>query len=247
MLLHGFAGSGIEMIELAERLPGEKLVPDLPGHGRSSSPMDLAAYTMEATADALVTILDSVGCPVVDLVGYSMGGRVALGLAALHPERVRSAVAIGARVGIEDAHERTRRREADWELAEEIEERGTEWFAKTWLDGPVYRTQHRLGAGHLAAVMDRRRAVDATGIANSLRAIGPASQPLVGDRLAASGVPVLLLAGELDERFRTICEDIAAHDPDAALEVIAGAGHATHVEAPEETAAHIVRFWKDVR
>lgn len=247
MLLHGFAGSGAEMMGLAERLPGAKLVPDLPGHGNSPCPPDLPAYTMEATTDALVAVLDIERRSKVDIVGYSMGGRVGLGLAALHPDRVRSVVAIGARVGIEDVGERTRRRRADQALAQQIEERGAEWFAKTWLEGPVYRTQHRLGSDHIATVLERRREVNPIGIANSLRAIGPAAQPLVGERLAASGIPVLLLVGEFDERFREIGEEIVGANSTAALDVVPAAGHATHVEALEETAARIVRFWDDVR
>lgn len=247
LLLHGFAGSGFEMMDLAERLPGRKLIPDLPGHGHSSSPPDLSGYTMEASVDALVDILDDSGCDTIDVVGYSMGGRVALGLAALHPNRVRSAVAIGARIGIYDEEERATRRAADQALAEQIEERGTDWFARTWLEGPIYRTQHRLGSEHIAAVLERRRAADPSGIANSLRALGPASQPLLGEALASSGVPVLLLVGELDERFRGIGERIAAVDPAAVLRVVSGAGHATHVEAPDETARFITRFWEEVR
>ena len=247
MLLHGFTGSGAEMLDLAKRLPGMKLLPDLPGHGRSAEGRPAGSHGMEATLSELVTVLDGAALESVDVVGYSMGGRVALAMAAYHPGRVRSVTAIGARTGIADAAERAARLAADEALAADIERRGAAWFADEWLATPVYATQRRLGDEHMAALRERRRAADPTGLAASLRELGPAAQPVVDEPLAASGVPTLLLVGERDEKFRRVAAAIAAVKPDAEVRVVPDAGHATHLESPAATARQIAQLWSRVR
>lgn len=247
LLLHGFTGSGEDMLDLAGRLPGSKILPDLPGHGKSAVAASTDAFEMAATLGSLVDVLDAESVGVVDVVGYSMGGRVALAMAAFHPERTRSVVAIGGRTGIADPDERATRLAADAALADDIERRGARWFAQTWLRQPLYDTQRRLGAGHMADLLDRRAAADPAGLAASLRHLGPAAQPIVDGGLASSGVPVLLLVGELDPKFQGLAAAIEADNPNAEIRVIPDAGHATHVEAPQATAAEIIGFWERVR
>jgi len=114
LLLHGFTGSADEWAGLIPRLTGlrEVIAPDLIGHGRSSAPADPARYTMEQCVVDLLALLDSLGHERVELLGYSMGGRVALQLAAAAPGRVRSLILESASPGIEDEAERQRLREA---------------------------------------------------------------------------------------------------------------------------------------
>ena len=247
LVLHGFAGSGVEMVDLAERLPGTKLVFDLVGHGASPVPRNVDAYRMDAIVAGLVTELDARGLERIDIVGYSMGGRIALGMVALAPDRVRSAAVIGARAGIADPSERAERRRHDEQLADDIEAHGAAWFARRWLEQPVYETQRRLGAAHMASVHTARGAVDAIGVANSLRGCGAGAQPYLLDGLAVGDFPVAVLVGEFDQKFIAIARVIADRVPSAHLAVIPGSGHATHIEAPDATAAAIKAMWARVR
>jgi 2-succinyl-6-hydroxy-2,4-cyclohexadiene-1-carboxylate synthase len=247
LLLHGFSGSGAEMLDLAGRLPGLKLLPDLPGHGRSAADRRPGSYGMATTLEELVGVLDAEGLESVDVVGYSMGGRVALAMAALHPDRVRTVTAIGARTGIADDSERAVRLAADEALAADIERNGAVWFADEWLSSPIYDTQRRLGEEHMARLREGRRAADPTGLAASLRESGPAAQPVVDELLAASGVRTLLLVGELDERFKRVAEAIASTNLAAEVRLVPDAGHAAHLEAPDATADEIVHFWSRLR
>ena len=76
---------------------------DLVGHGRSDAPPDVAHYSMQSCVEQLGAALDALVHPRVHAIGYSMGGRVALALAAWQPDRVRSLLLVGASAGIEDA------------------------------------------------------------------------------------------------------------------------------------------------
>jgi pimeloyl-ACP methyl ester carboxylesterase len=93
LLLHGFGGAAWNFTELAELLPGRRLlVPDLPGHGRSDP---LPAPSIAGFADAVAGLLDEA----VGVLGHSMGGVVALRLAERRPDLVRSLV-LAAPAGI---------------------------------------------------------------------------------------------------------------------------------------------------
>ncbi len=170
------------------------------------------------------------------LAGYSMGGRLALHAAFALAPRVQRLVLIGASPGIADPAERDARREADERLADEIETETISEFAARWARTPVLADQP---AEVRAAVdADRRRNTPA-GLAAALRALGTGALPSLWDRLSQLQVPVGLIVGERDQKFRAVAERMAAALPMAHLNVVAGAGHAVHLEDPAAVAAII--------
>jgi 2-succinyl-6-hydroxy-2,4-cyclohexadiene-1-carboxylate synthase len=170
------------------------------------------------------------------LVGYSMGGRIALHTALTMPGLVERLVLIGASPGIADPAEREQRRRADEALAERIEAIGVEAFAEEWGAQPLFAGQDPRVAA--AAHADRLRNT-AGGLAAALRGLGTgAMEPLWG-RLGELAMPVTLVVGERDVRFRAIAEQMAPAIVDSRLELVAGAGHATQLERPEAMAATI--------
>ena len=96
LIIHGFTGSALAMKPLSDRLPGRKIIPDLIGHGRSESPASRSAYHLDAVSQQLSSLLDYLDATPASIVGYSMGGRIALNFAVNHPEKVRSLALIGA-------------------------------------------------------------------------------------------------------------------------------------------------------
>jgi 2-succinyl-6-hydroxy-2,4-cyclohexadiene-1-carboxylate synthase len=170
------------------------------------------------------------------LAGYSMGGRIALHAALARPERVRRLVLLGASPGLADASEREERRRADDALAERIEAIGVEAFADEWGRLPLWEGQpERVRA---AAHADRLRNTPA-GLADALRGLSTGALPSLWDRLGELPMPVVLLAGERDAKFRAIAERMAERIPGARLEIIPGTGHAAHLERPDLVAAAI--------
>jgi 2-succinyl-6-hydroxy-2,4-cyclohexadiene-1-carboxylate synthase len=228
LLLHGFTHTGASWEPVIAAL-GERyraIAPDLRGHGAASE-RELV------TLEAVLADLDALAPRRFTLVGYSMGGRIALHAALAMPERVTRLVLVGASPGIENRAERDARREADDRLAGEIETLSIEEFAERWEGTPVLAGQPR----HVlaAARADRLRSRPA-GLAAALRALGTGALPSVWERLGELRMPVTLVVGERDEKFLRIVEAMAARIPDAELEVVAGAGHAVHLEAPERVA-----------
>lgn len=228
LLLHGFTHTGASwagvMAELGERY--RALAPDLRGHGAAAGrrPIAFGACVEDVAAVAPERFV---------LAGYSMGGRVALHVALALPTRVERLVLVGASPGISDPDERRRRREADEALARELERSTIEELARRWAAQPLLADQ----PAHVgrAAHADRLRN-DPAALAAALRGIGTgAMEPLWG-RLPELAMPVVLVAGERDAKFRAIASRMAATIPRAQVVVVPGAGHAAHLEAPDAVA-----------
>ena len=234
MVLHGFAGSGSSMDDVALALARdfEVIAPDLPGHGRSIGADDGPVHGFDDCLDRLAATLEHAGHARAHWLGYSMGARLALAFALRFPERVASLLLIGGRAGIEDAAERAARRRADESLAGRIESDGIEAFVDEWLAQPLFASQRRLGREFVAAQRRQRLCNDARALAASLRGLGPGAQPPLFDDLARLDVPVLLVAGALDRTFVAHARDLERRLPDAAVCEIADSGHAVHLEQP---------------
>ncbi len=233
MLLHGFTQTGVAWRPVAELLAGTRVdvdvvAPDLPGHGSAAA----ERRDLPATAAALAGSLAAGGPAVV--VGYSMGGRVALRLALDHPEAVRHLVLVGATAGIDDPAERAARREADEALAARIEAEGVDPFLDRWLAQPLFA-----GLEPAADDLAARRANPAAGLAASLRRSGTGTMdPPWWDELPGLAVPTTVVAGEQDAKFRALGRRLAAGiGGPSELVVVPGTGHACHLQDPAAVAA----------
>ncbi|MGN6872077.1 MAG: 2-succinyl-6-hydroxy-2,4-cyclohexadiene-1-carboxylate synthase [Solirubrobacteraceae bacterium] len=231
VFLHGFTHTGASWDPVVAAL-GERyraLASDLRGHGTRS---ELEPVTLGAVLGDLAGMTPER----FTLVGYSMGGRIALHAALAFGARIERLVLIGASPGLADADERKARRAADEQLAGEIEGLSIDAFAERWAQTPVLAGQP---PAVLAAVHADRLRNQPAGLARALRGLGTGALSSLWDRLGAVGMPVALVVGERDEKFRAIAAQMASALPDAKVIAVPGVGHAVHLEAPEAVAAVI--------
>jgi 2-succinyl-6-hydroxy-2,4-cyclohexadiene-1-carboxylate synthase len=224
VLLHGFTQTGRSWAPVIEEVRERYrcFAPDLPGHGDADG-------RRPATFDAVAAYLGALRLERFTLCGYSMGGRLALEAALRMPARVARLVLIGATAGLDDAAERAARAAADAELAARIEQIGVQAFADEWGAQPLFATQPR---GVAQAAREDRLRSSASGLATALRGMGTGVMEPRWDRLAELRMPVTLIVGEHDAKFRTIADRMALALPDGRVVVVPGAGHAAHLEAP---------------
>jgi 2-succinyl-6-hydroxy-2,4-cyclohexadiene-1-carboxylate synthase len=192
----------------------------------------------EATLEASLQAIAHAGRGGV-LVGYSMGGRLALRAALQDPRAYRALVLVGATPGIEDDKQRRSRRAADGELADWMEHSGIDAIVDHWESQAIFETQppdlvERQRRGRLSHQPAK--------LAAMLRSTGQGVLPPVWGELGKLRIPVLAVAGESDDKYAQIAERMAAELPLGQAALIAGAGHAAHMEQPDEFSDLLLDF-----
>jgi 2-succinyl-6-hydroxy-2,4-cyclohexadiene-1-carboxylate synthase len=232
VLLHGFTqGNGSwRTLGAAIAAAGYRVTTvDLPGHGASAH----VRADLRRTADL---IADTLPGPAA-VVGYSLGGRVALHLALAYPHQVERLATIGAHPGIDDDDERAARRRADDALAQQLTEQGVTAFVDEWLKLPLF--------GGLQVTGDdlaERRANTAEGLASSLRLAGTGTQLPLWSRLRELTMPALVMAGALDTKFAALAGRLAGSLPNGRPMLIDGAHHAAHLQQPDAVRAALLQW-----
>jgi 2-succinyl-6-hydroxy-2,4-cyclohexadiene-1-carboxylate synthase len=230
VLIHGFTQTQRSWDPIAGRLAPhyEVVTVDAPGHGSAG---EWAADLWEGAA--------GIGAAAgrATYVGYSLGGRLALHLALARPELVTRLVLISTSAGIDDPAARAARRASDEALARRVEAEGVEAFVKWWLAQPMWATLTPETAGSAERLTN-----SASGLASSLRLAGAGTQEPLWDRLSQLEMPVLILAGQRDAPYVANAQRLGQAIPNAKVVIVPGAGHACHLERPDQV-AEVVEGW----
>ncbi|MEM8560382.1 MAG: alpha/beta fold hydrolase [Bacteroidota bacterium] len=233
--LHGWLGHRRDWDTVRTRLPGLAL--DLPGHGDA---LGLApeAYTLDAAADAVVAALNAAGLERPVLVGYSMGGRVAMTAALRHPGFFRALVLESASPGLRSPAERTARLAVDIERAARLEADPASFLAD-WYRMPLFASL-AIEPGRVDALVAERLRGNAAEQARALRGLSVGHQPSYWERLDAFP-PTLALAGALDAKYAALVTTMG-ETSNVTARLIPDAGHTVHFEQPDAFVA-VLQDW----
>lgn len=224
-IIHGFTQVGACMRPLAEEIGVPCRLVDAPFHGGSSDvDVDLAGAGAELAA----------ACGGGVLVGYSMGARIALHAILAEPDCASAVVLVSGTAGIADDAARSTRRAADAALAARIVELGTGPFIEEWLAQPMFAGLPRSDADRALRATNRPES-----LARSVLRLGQGVQEPLWDRLGRIARPVTVIAGSDDPRYAEEAVRIAAAVQRGSSTVIAGAGHAVHVQEPAAVASAV--------
>ncbi len=240
LFLHGFLGRGDDWLTIARTLSATHycLLPDLPGHGNHPPHPPLTFDTVTA---GLAQLLAARQIESATLIGYSMGGRLALYFALKYPHLTRSLVLEGASPGLSSPAERQARATLDDERAGQLRRHGIEPFVAGWYRAGLFAS---LAArpNLLARATAQRHKNNAHWVADVISALSPGRQPDLWPRLGDVSVPALLLAGELDLKFSGLCRQMARQMPHSQVALLPQAGHNTHLEQPAAFTAAVQQF-----
>ena len=232
-LLHGFTQNGRSWLEVISKMPEGYMwiVPDLRGHGETRT-RPHAPCSMDACTHDLEMLWDHLGVEQTHLAGYSMGGRLALHVAATKPGRIASLLTIGAHAGLDDDAREGRRR-GDEALAERIETDGLEAFVNHWSSLPLFAGLERRGPGFVAQARAERMTNHVAGLACSLRGMGAGFMDSLWQKLADVTFPCTFVAGQLDHGYVSSARRLAGTVPNGRVVIVPRAGHTVHQERPE--------------
>lgn len=230
LFLHGFMGSGADWEEIGRALERHYrcIAVDLPGHGQSVA-LPAPAYTFDGCTELLEDVLHREGIERASVVGYSMGGRLALFFALRYPDRCRRLVLESASPGLSATGEREARREVDEARARALEAGNFRAFLDRWYRQPLFET---LAArpGLVLTMIERRLRNDPEELARALRGLGTGWQPSLWERLPELQVSTLAVAGALDGKYVEIAEHMAVVSPKIRTAVVPNTGHNVHEE-----------------
>ncbi|MFH2047849.1 MAG: 2-succinyl-6-hydroxy-2,4-cyclohexadiene-1-carboxylate synthase [bacterium] len=233
LMLHGFMGSSQDYASIASVLDNDYycLAIDLPGHGDTIVNGADDYYSMEKIAEGIIEFLIQKKINRCHLVSYSMGGRLGLYLAIKYPEYFDKVILESVSPGLKTDKERRERIEQDQKLARKILDNDFKEFITTWYRQPLFASLRR-DEIKLKRMMDTRRE-NKEGYALSLHHMGTGVQPSLWKELKKIKSPTLLLAGELDVKFKAIAKEMVVSIPGANLNIIPDAGHNIHFEVSE--------------
>lgn len=228
VFIHGFLGSPESWNSVIDHLSGEAPILKESILGDSS---------FETEVDRLAGRIRGWNRDTIEVVGYSLGARLALGLLARHGKLLARATLIGVNPGLETPEDMRQRGRADERWASMLEDEGMSAFLPAWEAQHLFARQLSLPEQVREAEMTRRLKLDPRGLALSLRVLGLAQMPNYWPVLPEIQTPITLVVGAEDSKFYQIAERMLKVLPRAELRVIPGVGHNVVWEAPEAVAA----------
>lgn len=244
LFLHGFLGDRTEWDSMLPAFEESYrcVAIDLPGHGESRIPETESCGFVE-TATALIELVDDLDAATFSVVGYSMGGRIALYLSTIYAMRIDALVLESASPGLRSAEERAARRGRDEAIAQRLETENLHAFLADWYAQPLF-TSIRQNPQALEALIHHRARQDGAQLAASLRALGTGSQPSLWTEWENNHIPTLLLTGELDEKYAGLAREMWEWCDAAKVGIVPDCGHNVHFENASVYTERVLAFLK---
>lgn len=244
-LLHGFMGSLHDFDKIAPHLPGTVLVPDLLGHGLSTSQIPSSRFTVIRQVKDLISLTSHFKISKLNLVGYSMGGRLALSLSLKYPQVISHLFLESSTAGIENKQARQLRQQHDSGLVKKLQTIPLKAFVKQWASQPLFNSQTKLPLDLQEQIELQRKNQDAQGLVGSLKSFGTGVMPNFWPQLSKCQIPITLICGFRDQKFRKITLKMAQRFPHVKRMVIPKAGHNVHLEKPQQYIAILRNNWHE--
>lgn len=232
IFLHGFLGCREDWLECAQVLSDSHylVMPDLPGCGKNTHRTLEERLDFDLISTELAAFVKKHDLGEYNLLGYSMGGRIALH-ATLHNFVTPKALIIeSGSAGIEDKNERSKRVSVDTQRAQDIEAGGLEKFLRSWYQAELFGNIASRPEEFQPLLKLRLDSNSEQWAAKVIRDLSPGSMPSLWKELHKLQVPTLVIAGERDSAYQKVCQRIAELVPNGRFKSIENAAHSPHRE-----------------
>lgn len=245
--LHGFLGNGSDFKIVADNLGNfsEIVAPDFPDY-LTDKPEEGSSW--DQTLSMLKRLLkNETPKQKIVLLGYSMGGRIALQFALQFPQIIEALILIGSTPGIVNQKERNKRRTEDSKLAHKLRTQSYPKFLEHWLNQPLIKSQQNIPLPYLDEMLESRQRNNPQTLAHYLSILGTGSMPSAWGDLHRCNFPTLLVTGKKDKKFTTIADKMLRTLPNASHKVIKGSGHAPCFENAKDFGSCLDTFLSSLK
>lgn len=248
LFLHGFTGCANDWDNIIKFLPNQvfPICIDFIGHGKSDLPEDVSFYETEAIIDQIKSVYEFFDIEKAVIVGYSMGGRVALSFVVKNPHQVLGLILESTSPGIMDIGERAQRKKSDKELAQIIMDNGVDKFIDYWMTIPLFDSLKSLKNDEYQRIVTRKKNNSKIGLSNSLLGFGTGTMSQLWDNLTIQ-TKILLITGGLDSKFCELNKKMNRLMLESQHTVIENCGHNVHLEKPDEFIILVNKYLKEIR
>ncbi len=243
LFLHGFLGNSADWNKIMDALSQQyhSVAIDLPGHGKTIISGNDNNFSIEKTAGAIARMIENRFEKKINLIGYSMGGRLAFYLLLNFAHLFEKAVIESSSPGIKDEQVRKERLKNDIALSERIKNSPLDEFLKFWYQQPLFESLAS-EPEKLRNLIKSRMENDRLTLAKSLSMMSTGRQPSLWDEIKKISVPICLIVGQKDFRFQEINRDIATRIKKCELHIIKDCGHNVHAEKPHDFSLVVKTF-----
>lgn len=231
--LHGFS-ENLSTWEFLELHGYQLILIDLIGHGKSDKPFSCKYYGLKVMLKHLNKLISKLGLKKYSMLGYSMGGRIALAYGLAYSKEINNLILESTSYGEEGFLNRLKRRRNDLALAKSIEDNGIEWFNQYWGYLSIFKSQKNLPRSVISEINKRRLANGIHALSNTLKATGQGKFPCLKNQIVKLSMPILYISGEYDKKYGTVGTNFQKLNNGVRHVVINGCGHNMHIEAPVE-------------
>jgi len=240
LFLHGFMGEIDDWQAQNKDLSRDYhcLFLDLPGHG-ATEVSHLSGYDFVICAKNIVNFLKKNHFEPVNIVGYSLGGRLALYMSIYWPNLINRLILESASPGIAGDEDRLLRIHQDALLAEQIR---SNWpgFIENWYRQPIFKDI--FDSPGFAEMVKRKKLNDPEKLAYVLSGMGQGAQPSLWNHLKRINQPVLLLTGKLDSKYMVISQKMQNEIPNCLRYPVDDCSHNIHLQKPETFNSEVKNF-----
>ncbi|WP_164505898.1 2-succinyl-6-hydroxy-2,4-cyclohexadiene-1-carboxylate synthase [Companilactobacillus zhongbaensis] len=235
VFLHGFLGSKNDFQKLLNDFPKQYLALDLLGFGENRfEEVPAEKFVQSSQIGDLEQIFQRLNLTKIILVGYSMGGRIAIAYALKYPKRLVKLVLESTTAGIDDAEKRLARQSHDQLLAEKLRRSGMEEFVANWEKMPLFASQKAVTPEKFTFMHQQRLEQNPQNAANSLLMMGTGKQPNYWDDIKClADLSVSIVVGSEDGKFVKIGQKMQQRISDSILKIVPNVGHNIHFEEPK--------------
>ena len=246
VFLHGFLGNQKEWLDIIKSLKNKYriILFDLPGHGGSVfdvNKIDKKIYEFTNTTNTIVNILKKLNVNKSMLIGYSMGGRLALNLAIKYPSIFSKVFIESASPGLETEQEILKRKANDEKTAKLIKELNFSEFIDNWYNQKVFEGIKK--SLKYEDLKNQRLKNDTNNIALALKGLSVANMPCLWNKLSNLKLPLYFIAGKNDEKYCIIGQRMSQYSQKISFKIVNNCGHNIHFENREEYLNLLVNFF----